>query len=160
MTDRSGTEHDARMDPWCAVALANGDSVLFGFALLHPITGGLAWTRSSAIVTLDAVKGRAATQSGRLYGLGTSVELAAIPSLGLEPWLAFDLLIGQRLADAWAVPPISADPERERRWVTACKMARHLNLATPSFTPAAVNDFLATYQEAYACLPFVRSGRP
>jgi hypothetical protein len=41
-------------------------------------------------------------------------------------------------ADGDAVPPISADPRRDVRWVTACKMARHLGLVALSRAAADV----------------------
>jgi hypothetical protein len=47
------------------------------------------------------------------------------------------------------VPPISADPRRDIRWITACKVARHLGLTAPSRAPGDV-PFLVRNLDAYA----------
>lgn len=146
----SGKAPDALMDPWCAVPVVTGDQILFGFALRHPILGGLSWARSSPITALDMAAGRATTESGRRYQLGRQVELKDIPGLGEEAWVAFDLLIGNNAKDADAVPPISADTVRDARWLGACKMARHLGLSPPSRTAAEIDSFVIRHFPNYA----------
>jgi hypothetical protein len=149
MTAQDNPASDARMDPWCIVPLVDGTQVLFGFAMRHPVTGGLGWTRSTPVESLDATAHRASTASGRRYELGRRVEPQDIPSEGEEAWIAFDLLIGLDAADGDSVPPISADPERDGRWVAACKIARHLRLVPPGRAPALVERFLALHATAY-----------
>jgi hypothetical protein len=91
--------------------------------------------RSTPIRELDAESGQATTASGRHYRLGRRIQPDDVPHEGDEARIAFDLLIGNA-ADGDAVPPISADPRRDVRWVTACKMARHLGLVALSRAPA------------------------
>lgn len=136
------------MDPWCVVPLVCGDRVLFGFATRHPVTGGLGWTRSTAVQELDAIAYRAVTASGRRYELGRRIDPEDIPAEGDEAWMAFDLLIGPDAADGDAVPPISADPTRDARWVAACKMARHLSIGAPGRSPSEVEAFLELHLAA------------
>jgi hypothetical protein len=139
----------ARMDPWCPVPLIGGARVLFGFAVWHPNTGGLSWVCSTPIRKLDAASGQATTASGRRYTLGRQIQPEDVPGEGEEAWIAFDLLIGADAADGDAVPPISADPGRDTRWVTACKVARHLGLGAPRRAPADVDGFLRRNMDAY-----------
>jgi len=80
-------------------------------------------------------------RAGRHYKLGRRIQPEDVPGEGEEAWISFDLLIGADAADGDAVPPISADPGRDARWVTACKMARHLDLTAPSHAPADVEAF-------------------
>jgi hypothetical protein len=133
------------------VPIHGGQSVLFGFALFHPTTGGLSWLASTVVRDLDAKTGRAitGTASGRRYQLGRCVWLEDIPGEGEEAWMAFDIMLGADCADTDAVPPISADPARDILWVTACKMARHLRATAPRRTPSEVEVFLARHMEAY-----------
>lgn len=147
---------DAFMIPWCLVPLADGAEVLFGYALRHSVTGGRAWTRSTAVVDMDASRSRAMTESGRLYALGCCIEQRAIPSLGREAWLAYDLLVAPRAADRNAVPAISTDPVHERRWLGALKMARHLSVPFPGPLREDVDRFIEEFQPSCRCL---RSGR-
>jgi hypothetical protein len=70
------------------------------------------------------------TASGRKYALGRKLELHTIPGENLETWLAFELLVGNDAEHGNAVSPVSADPAREAIWLAACKIARHLGLAT------------------------------
>lgn len=149
------TRPDACLDPWCAVPLASGREVLFGFATRHPATGGLSWTRSSAIRRLNAARHRAVTASGRRYELGRRIELPDILEEGEEAWVAFDLLIGSDAADDGVVPPISADAGADMRWVAACKAARHLGVAAPGRAPRQVAAFLRQNSAKYLAL---RSG--
>ncbi|MGI4951349.1 MAG: hypothetical protein ACRYGM_06055 [Janthinobacterium lividum] len=143
---------DARMDPWCIVELWSGERILFGFVTQHPVTGGLAWTRSSPIIELDQTGGAATTQSGQGYKLGCFLKASSLPSLGLEAWLAYDVLIGGRAADGEAVPPVSADPGREKLWLASCKIARHLKVPVPAFAPRETEDFLELHAVAYMVL--------
>jgi hypothetical protein len=138
------------MDPWCAVPLIGGERVLFGFAVWHPNTGGLSWVCSTPIREFDAASSQATTASGRHYMLGRRIQPEDVPDEGEEAWISFDLLIGADAADGDAVPPISADPARDARWITACKVARHLGLTAPSRAPTDVEAFLVRNMGAYA----------
>lgn len=138
---------DAVLDPWCEVPLHWGARILFGFALWHPTTGGLGWTMSTPIMELDETAGRAKTLSGRRYSLGRRIEPEDIPDEGEEAWLAFDLLLGSDTDEL--VPPISAEPGLEQRWVTACKMSRHLKVPAPGRSPRAVDAFVERHGANY-----------
>ena len=140
---------DAHLDPWCAVRLIGGDEILFGFALVHPTTGGLGWLTSTAISSLDRKRRRAVTASGRRYRLGRRIEPEDIPGEGDEAWMAFDLLVNPDAEDTEAVPPISADPPADMRWVAARKMARHLGLAVPGRAPKEVEAFISEHLHVY-----------
>lgn len=140
---------DAVLDPWCTVDVTARSRVLFGFAHRHPVTGGLAWTRSTPVVELDEVAGRALTRSGRQYELGRRIEPHRIPELGMEAWLAYGLLLGRHAFGRDEVPPISADPDREGRWITACKISRHLGVDAPPQVPSDVDRFLSRHFSAY-----------
>ena len=65
----SGAEITARMDPWM-LAEAFGEECLFGFAGLHPATGGLSWVLSTPVAEFNEAADRARTASGRVYALG------------------------------------------------------------------------------------------
>ena len=143
---------DARMDPWCEVTLAEGGTVLFGYVTVHPRTGGLAWTRTSSVLSLDAAAGRATTFSGSRYALGRRMEAAAVPLEGLEAWVAYDMMVSPGAEDGTAVPPVSADPLRDAMWLIACKIGRHLKVAAPSRAHAEVKAFLMEYVPAYVRL--------
>lgn len=108
---------DAVLDPWCEVPLSAGTSVLFGFALRHPTTSGLGWLASTEIVALNHATSRARTRSGRRYGLGRRIELHDIPAEGEEPWVAYQLLLGQDAPDWDVVPPCVADAAADRNWL-------------------------------------------
>ena len=142
-------EFDAVLDPWCIVPVRDGEDVLFGYALSHPTTGGLSWIVSTPVRELDARRGRAVTASGRRYRLLRRIELEDIPAEGEEPWMAFDLMLRDAAADTDAVPPISADPPADTRWVAACKMARHLGLAPPRRAPREVEMFISRHLATY-----------
>lgn len=142
-------EADAALDPWCTVEVTANSRVLFGYALRHPATGGLAWTRSTPVITLDEALGRARTRSGRTYELGRRIEPHRIPELGLEAWLAYRLLLCRHTFGNEEVPPVSADPDREWRWVTACKMSRHLGVEAPPMVPSEVEEFLSRHFSEY-----------
>ncbi|WP_147290868.1 hypothetical protein [Roseomonas gilardii] len=68
--------------------------------------------------------------------------------MGLEAWLAYDLLVSSETEDE-LVPPISADPERDGRWLAAQKAARHLGVEPPSHDPVEVERFVERYQNQY-----------
>lgn len=142
-------DFDAVLDPWCLVPLQDGEDVLFGYALSHPGTGGLSWLVSTPIRDLNPRRDRAVTASGRRYRLLRRIELEDIPDEGDEAWVAFDLMLGGDVADIDAVPPISADPPADTRWVAACKMARHLGLAPPQRSPKNVEAFIAAHLSTY-----------
>jgi hypothetical protein len=146
------------MDPWCDVELVSGERILFGFAPWHPNTGGLSWITSTPLREFDAKNGAAATASGRHYELGRRIGLGDIPGEGEEAWISFELMIGGDAEDDEAVPPISADPARDRMWVTACKMARHLGLSPPGRAPSQVEAFHAENVDAYMLR--MAAGRP
>ena len=149
------TAPDATLDPWCVVPTVTGERLLFGYAVSHPKTGGLSWMCSSPVQQLDETGKRAVTASGRHYALGRPIEPADIVAEGEEAWLAFDLLIGSAARDAAAVPSISTDRRQDGKWLTACKVARHLGSAAPARTPLAVQAFLRRHGQTYLKL---RSG--
>lgn len=140
---------DAHLDPWCDIVLINGDSVLFGFSLSHPVTMGLGWLVSTAVREFDPRASRAVTESGRRYRLGRRIRPADIRNESEEAWVAFDLLIGDEAENGGAVPPAGADPARDTRWVAACKAARHLGLAPPRRAASEVEAFLRAHLDAY-----------
>ena len=146
-------EWDAHLDPWCVVPLETGESVLFGFALHHEATGGLAWLSSSEVLELDAAAGRARTFSGRRYLLGRRFDPMDVGGEGEEARLAFELLIGVDFED------LDELVEVDRRWLQARKAARHLGVEPPSRTDAATRAFVDKYQGAYFALR-KRGGRP
>ena len=150
---RSKQEVDAHLDPWCEVPLETGGSILFGFALHHAETGGLAWLSSSQLVDLKEAAGRARTLSGRRYRLGRRFDPLDVGSEGEEARLAFGLLIGVDYED------LDELVEVDRRWLQARKAARHLGVEPPSRTDAATRSFFKTCGEAYFALR-QRGGRP
>ncbi len=150
---RSEPQFDAHLDPWCEVPMETGGSVLFGFALNHAETGGLAWLSSSQLVDLKAAAGRAKTQSGRRYRLGRRFDPLDVGAEGEEARLAFALLIGIDFED------LDELVEVDRRWLMAMKAARHLQVAPPIRADSATRYFFKTYGEAYFALR-QRGGRP
>ncbi|MFH5925490.1 hypothetical protein [Roseomonas xinghualingensis] len=148
----------ARMDPWCIVPLWNGTDILYGYATMHPTTGGLSWMSSTEIEELNAAAGRARTRSGRIYELGRQIELAAIPDEGEEAWEAYDLLLSQDADDIDAAPRRVADPVADREWLRAYKAARHLGVTPPRRLPREVKEFVGRHLAAYMRLR--TSGRP
>jgi hypothetical protein len=150
---RSKQEVDAHLDPWCEVPMETGGSVLFGFALHHAETGGLAWLSSSQLVDLKEAAGRARTMSGRRYRLGRRFDPLDVGAEGEEARLAFALLIGVDFED------LDDLVEVDRRWLQARKAARHLGLEPPIRTDAATRSFFETYGEAYVAIR-QRGGRP
>ncbi|WP_109516977.1 hypothetical protein [Teichococcus aestuarii] len=138
----------AAMDPWCLVALDTGYEHLFGFAIQHAGTGGLSWVLSTPVVWIDAATGRAQTESGRRYTLGRAVTPEALPTL--EARIAFALMVEPQLTDPLPLPPVPKDLPAARKWVVACKMARHLGVEPPPLKDeAAVAHFLGANMERY-----------
>jgi hypothetical protein len=128
-------DSDAELDPWC-VADDGAGQVLFGFATRHPVTGGLAWTRTSRIVHLDTIGGRAITRSGRRYALGHRITAVDLPDI--EARLAFAMLIGPAPGCEPGRLPADVAPSLAIAWLSACKRARHLGLDPPELDPAAI----------------------
>ena len=148
MSDRGDT-YDARMDPWCLVKVASTKGVLFGYADWHPSTGGLAWTRSTPVVELDEAAGSAVTLSGRRYALGRRVEQSMVAEIGTEALLAFRVLVG-RMPNASSAERLGDfDLKAAARWLTSCKMARHLGVSVPAFVPGEFDVFLSVNAAAY-----------
>jgi hypothetical protein len=133
--------------------METGGSILFGFALHHAETGGLAWLSSSQLVDLKEAAGRARTLSGRRYRLGRQFDPLDVGGEGEEARLAFALLIGVDYED------LDELLEVDRRWLMAMKAARHLGVEPPIRTDAATRSFFKTYGEAYFALR-QRGGRP
>ena len=127
------------MDPWSLI-LVEDFECLFGFAAYHNGTGGLSWTRSSPVVQLDEARGRARTESGRLYELGRRTEPSAFQDL--ECLAAFLLLVEIQGSCSHELRALG-------RWLTTCKMARWLGLQPPSCDPAEVEQFLTAHGKAY-----------
>ena len=137
---------DAHLDPWCEVSMDTGGSILFGFALHHAETGGLAWLSSSQLVDLEEAAGRARTLSGRRYLLGRRFDPLDVGAEGEEARLAFHLLIGVDFED------LDELFEVDRRWLQSLKAARHLGVAAPARTDAATRAFFEKHMTAYLAL--------
>jgi hypothetical protein len=144
---------EAQLDPWCVVPLDIGEPVLFGFALSHPVTGGLGWTVTSELLELNRAGNGAKTMSGRRYRLGRRFDPLDVGAEGEEARLAFHLLIGVDYED------LDELVEVDRRWLQAMKAARHLGVEPPIRTDAATRAFFNRHQAAYFALR-QRFGRP
>jgi hypothetical protein len=142
----NGADHDAHLDPWCVVPLADGTWILFGFALEHAATAGLAWTSSSELLELDRATGRGGTRSGRRYLLGRRFEAIDVGAEGEEARLAFGLLIGDAFEHAAAIREV------DRMWLASRKVARHLEVQPPVRRPADIQAFVARHAAAYVRL--------
>ena len=140
---------DALIDPWCTLEIAAGKHVLYGYAIHHSFTGDLSWVASTAIHWIASDARRAVTVSGRRYELGRRIKPVDIPSEGEEAWLAYDILLGDHVVDRDAVPRLSVDRESDSAWLTACKIARHLYVATPGRALLAVDSFLKNHEKKY-----------
>jgi hypothetical protein len=140
----------ARMDPWCMIRLDPQTRILFGFATYHPCTLGLSWMHSTPVRHYSESGGTAYTESGRVYSLGRRFLAQNLPAEGIEAQLAYELLIG-RAADE-LVPAVEIDPLIDGLWLTACKMARHLKMASPARTPDQIIEFLNRNGPTYAAL--------
>lgn len=141
---------DAHLDPWCVVALETGGSILFGYALHHATTGGLAWLASSELLALDVAAGRGTTRSGSRYLLGRRFEPNDVGGEGEEARLTFALLIEVDFED------LDELVEVDRRWLQARKAARHLGVEAPIRTDAATRAFFDRYKDS--CFALRRRG--
>ena len=70
--------------------------------------------------------------------------------------MAYDLLLRRDAFDEEAVPPFSADPEADHRWLASQKMARHLGVAPPGRDPRQVLAFLKRHLVGYIALRAAR----
>ncbi len=142
---------DAFLDPWLLFELHDGLEILFGYAVNHPVTGGLSWMHSSPVKEFDEVACRARTVSGRLYALG---RRTAVECLDEEGRAVFDLLI---LKPGGFLAPDPLADFFTGEWLAARKWARHLQVPPPPRDdPAAVRRFLDLYGELYSSF---REGR-
>lgn len=137
----------AALDPWLLVT-DGPESALFGYAGVHPSTGGLAWTLSTPVRHLDLQRGRAVTASGRRYDLGRRIELPDLPDE--EARISYAVLVCPLIGVDPSVHLGSVDPLLAGDWVRARKMSRHLGVAPPAREADAVGRFLARYADAYA----------
>lgn len=139
---------DAELDPWLHVDLADGTRVLFGYAVSHVETGGLAWTRSSPVRRYEARTGLVITASGRRYRLGRRIACLDLPDL--EARVAFALLIGPDLNVSFSdlVGPGIREGEAAD-WLRACKVARHIGARPPPLDGAAITAFLGHHEATY-----------
>jgi len=131
---------DAAMYPWMTVE-RDDETYLFGFALRHPVTGGLARTLSTAITKLDVNARRAVTQSGRKYALGERLA-APVDLPTVESRVAYALLVMPLLGMNPAEALGDKTDVQASQWVTTQKMARHLYIPPPSWDDAAVSAFM------------------
>jgi hypothetical protein len=129
----------AYMNPWLLVE-AYDDVCLFGFAIFHPNTGGLSWVLSTPATELDEVCGRARMVSGRIYRLGTRIELE---DLSEEGSLARRLLVND-------MDKLDPDIVHDREWLVSQKVARYLGLEPPARRNSdQVAQFMAAHIDAY-----------
>lgn len=148
-TTDSGWSPDAALHPWLLVQDPT-DSVLFGYALWHPGTGGLAWTLSTPVDHLDERLGRAVTSSGRRYELGQRIEPPDLPTA--EARIAYAVLVGPVIGADLTFLLGGLDPGLAAEWVGACKIARHLGIDPPCRSARAVNEFLRQHANPYTTL--------
>jgi hypothetical protein len=113
-----------------------GSACLFGFADKHARTGGLSWTLSTPIQ--EHVGAYARTLSGRIYHLGDQITEAKLTEEGK---------IALRLLTDHSPYP---EMEDDVRWISAQKMARHLNLLPPPRVVSLVNTFLLENSDRYS----------
>jgi hypothetical protein len=139
----------AALDPWLLVT-DGPERALFGFAVAHPGTGGLAWTLSTAVRHLDVTRGRATTASGRRYDLGRRIELPDLPDE--EARISYAVLVCPLIGVDPAVHLGAVDPLLAVDWVRACKVARHLRVDPPVREAASVTRFLDRHAERYAAV--------
>lgn len=143
---------DAFMISWSVIPTACGGQALFGFALQHPRTGGMAWTRSSQIVEpFDDLSSVVVTASGTRWHVSFPLSVHALPHTNVEARVAFALLFE---ADGLAPNPpwhsmVNLTRDDCVRWLTACKVSRHLILKPPEPDSRAVDLFLRTNEAAY-----------
>lgn len=137
---------DSELDPWILIR-AGKHRYLFGFALRHPTTGGLAWTLSTPVVHLDTHRQRASTRSGRCYALGRQTSPFALPDQ--EAQIALAVLVGSPGEVFPGALGAGISEHLARRWLTTCKAARHLCLQPPSLNEQAVTRFLGQHGVRY-----------
>ena len=155
--DETDAEYDAHLDPWCLAPLTSGATILFGYALEHPFTAGLAWLSSSEIAALDIPRHRAGTRSGRRYRLGRRFDVMDVGAEGEEARLVFDLLVGDAFTDMDLLRDL------DEHWVASLKMSRHLTVDPPARSWVSINEFKTRYLDLYVALRAsfrVSSARP
>lgn len=143
---------DACMISWCVIPTACGGHVLFGFALQHPRTGGMAWTRSSQIVEpFDDLSSIVVTASGTRWHVSFPLAVDALSHASVEARVAFALLFEADIsAPDWSWQGMVSLTRHDCvRWLTACKVSRHLILKPPEPDSRAVDLFLRTNEAAY-----------
>lgn len=143
---------DAEMDPWCTCSTRNNETVLFGYAIRHPVTIGLSWVRSTPVQSLDLQARRAVTWSGRRYALGRRIHQDEIRGEGEEAWIAFDLLMNDNTGTGALSRASRFDRLVAAQWVRTCKIARHLDVEPPKRSPVSIKLFLNIYLDAYVTL--------
>lgn len=146
----SGDHRGAVMDPWTLVDISDGERVLFGFCIHHPRTGGLSWTRSTQVRYLNERLGIAQTASGRHYILGERISVETLPTE--EARVALSLLVGADLNGENLGVTSAKDRCEGREWITACKIARHLQLELPKRDVVQVKAFMSAHLGAYLAL--------
>lgn len=134
---------DARLDPWCVVPLDTGETVLFGFATSHPVTGGLSWTVTSELLELNRAGNGAKTLSGRRYVLGRRFAPLDVGAEGEEARLAFASMVEREFEGQDALRKV------EELWLTSCKMGRHLGVEPPPRRSSEIRQFLRQHGDAY-----------
>jgi hypothetical protein len=139
----------AALDPWLVVS-DGVDEALFGYAVRHPGTGGLAWTLSTPLRHLDVARGRATTASGRRYDLGHRLEVPDLPDE--EARISYAVLVCPLIGIDPAVHLGALDPLLAADWVRACKVARHLGVDPPVREAASVARFLDRHADRYAAV--------
>ncbi len=131
----------ALVDPWLLVTGHDG-LCLFGFAVRHGGTGGLSWVLSTPVRYLDLLSAQARTRSGRRYDLGQCIT---VHELDEEAGVALHLLLDRQ--------HFHPGPDSDARWLTACKMARHVGVAIPSRNCAElIDDLIERHRGRYAAL--------
>lgn len=118
---------------------------------IQPSKVTMAWTRSSPIVERSDDLRSLVTTSGTRWQLGFQLSMHALPRLDLEAQVAFALLFetdGPETDLLWELPS-NLDRRDCVRWLTACKVSRHLVLERPEPDRRAVDLFLENYEGAY-----------
>ena len=136
------TDTDASLDPWALVPLISGESVLFGYAVRHEATGGLAWTASSEVLFLDDGARLARTRSGRRYALGRVFQPLDVGGEGDEARTAFEHLVGGAFERSDSLLQVDRTCPR--------KMARHLAVPAPSRRARDILVFTVGHAAEYA----------
>ena len=147
-----------RLDPWCFAQFGTGRRVLFGFAVFDRKTGGLSWMRSPLVAWHSAAARLAWAEDGRAYALGRQFAPGDVLAEGEEASVAFRLCIA-----ADGVMPLTAShlqPYEDILWLTACRMARTLDLPPPPRAPQTdVDAFLRRHLQAHAAVRRQTEGR-